>query len=318
VVQALEGAVDEYLQERSSAFADRGVAALSVVLDAGGGCQAGVAARLFRTLGARVTAIHDELDPTFSRRHPDCAVPEHLEAMRAAVVRERADVGIAFDGDGDRLAVVDDRGRAASAEQVAMLLLEGAVRLPPGGPVILDVKSSMHLEERVRLAGGVPARCRSGHAFIKRAVITRGAALGAEVTGHVFLGELGGIDDPLHTALLLCAWLAASGRPLSAWIDALPRLSISPDIRIRMKPDELDALLEACPRRLSGAADLTDGIRLVWPHGWLLVRRSVTEQACTLRFEGRDPRDLEAVVDRFTGAFPELRDAVASALARRA
>ncbi len=310
--------LDEYLREQSSTFARRGITGLSVVVDPGGGCQAGVATRLLRAVGARVTAIHDALDGTFADRHPDCAVPEHLHALAAAVRRHRADVGIAFDGDGDRLAVVDDLGRVASAEQVAMLLLQGPVPVPAGGTVILDVKSSMHVEELVRRTGGVPIRCRSGHAFMKRAVITGRAVLGAEVTGHLFLGALEGIDDPLHTALLLCEWRAGSGQPLSASLDALPRLSVSPDVRIRMSADGVAALVDACLTRFHGCEiDRTDGVRLVWPEGWLLVRRSVTEEACTLRFEGREPADLGRVVRRFVDAFPDLRDAVPAALARR-
>ena len=310
-------AVEDYLLERRQAFQGQGIEGRSVAIDPGSGCQTGVASRLFRALGARVTAIHDELDGAFARRHPDCAVPGHLAALCETVRQAGATVGIAFDGDGDRLAIVDDLGRPVSAEQVAMLLLTRAILVPKGAPVILDIKSSMNVERLIREAGGVPVRCKSSHAFIKRAVLERDAVMGCEVTGHLFLRELGGIDDPLYTALLFCRWLAGQRAAVSALVDALPRFYVSPDLRLRMPAEQVAALQE---RLLAEAPatdiDRTDGVRLIWPEGWLLARRSVTEQAVTLRFEGEDAEGLTAVVERFLGVFPDLRSRVSEALTR--
>lgn len=312
-------AVEEYLAERRQAFQGQGIERLAVAIDPGSGCQAGVASRLFRALGARVTAIHDELDGSFVRRHPDCAVPAHLAALCETVKRTGTAVGIAFDGDGDRLALVDDVGRPVSAEQVAMLLLTRAVPVPRGAPVILDIKSSLHVEQLVRGAGGLAVRCKSGHAFIKRAVLEQDAALGSEVTGHLFLRELGGIDDPLYTALSFCRWLAGQRESVSALVDGLPRLHVSPDLRLRMPAEEVAVLQDRLLTELPAAeVDRTDGVRLVWPEGWLLARGSVTEQAITLRFEGREARDLSAVVERFLGVFPDLRARVSEALTPQA
>jgi phosphomannomutase/phosphoglucomutase len=312
-------AVEDYLLERRQAFQGQGIERLPVAIDPGSGCQAGVASRLFRALGARVTAIHDELDGAFLRRHPDCAVPGHLAALGEAVRQAGAAVGIAFDGDGDRLALVDEMGRPLSAEQVAMLLLTRAVPVPKGAPVILDIKSSMHVERLVREVGGLPIRCKSGHAFIKRAVLEQDAVMGSEVTGHLYLQDLEGIDDPLYTALLFCRWLAGERTALSALVDGLPLFHVSPDIRLPMPAENIAALQERLLTKVPATEiDRTDGVRLVWPEGWLLARCSVMEQAVTLRFEGGEAEDLTAVVERFLGVFPELRARVSEALARHA
>jgi phosphomannomutase len=200
-------AVEEYLAERRQAFQGQGIERLAVAIDPGSGCQAGVASRLFRALGGRVAAIHDELDGSFARRHPDCAVPGHLAALCEAVKRTGAAVGIAFDGDGDRLALVD----------------------------------------------------------------------------------------------------------------GLPRFHLSPDLRLRMPAEEIAALQDRLLTELPAAeVDRTDGVRLVWPEGWLLARRSVTEQAVTLQFEGREARGPSAVVERFLAVFPDLRLRVSDALTRQA
>ena len=198
---AIGNVVDTYVAARIAPFAAAGLPGLDVVVDPGGGCMAGVASRAFRELGAAVDALHDELDPAFRQRHPDCAVPKHLAELAARVPAIGAAMGVAFDGDGDRLAVIDDRGRYVPAEKVAMLLVEGPLAVRPGDVVVLDIKASMQLERAVARRGGIPVRMKSGHAYMKRAVIERGAVLGSEVSGHLFFGALSGIDDPLHALL---------------------------------------------------------------------------------------------------------------------
>jgi phosphomannomutase / phosphoglucomutase len=313
----VDGLLDCYIAARTAHVAMTDFRGLRIAVDAGGGCQSGVATKALRELGATVYPIYDEIDPAFRYRNPDCAVPKHLSRLAQEVRDRRADLGIAFDGDGDRLGLIDDLGRWVPAEKVAMLLLAGPVVLAPGQAVVLDVKASMHLESRVAALGGVPVRARSGHAYLKREVIERGAALGAEVSGHFFFGALGGIDDPLHAALVLAARLAGNAAPLSAQLDALPELHLSPDLRLRIGALEIDHVLASLPERFPEARlERTDGVRLVWPEGWLLARRSITEAALTLRFEGADSAALASVQARFVAAYAELRDAVAGAAAR--
>jgi phosphomannomutase/phosphoglucomutase len=228
-------------------------------------------------------------------------------------------MGIAFDGDGDRLAIIDDRGRFVPAEKVAMLLVDGPVAVRLGEVVVLDIKASMQIERAVVRRGGQAVRMKSGHAFMKRAVIERGAVLGSEVSGHLFFGALAGIDDPLFAALTLARWLAGGSVALSDRVDGLPTFHLSPDLRLYISGAEIDALLQSLPARFPDAeAQRIDGVRLVWPEGWLLVRRSITEAACTLRFEGEDAAALAAIRSRFAAAYPALVPALDAALAAKA
>lgn len=314
---AIGNVVDTYVAARIAPFAAAGLPGLDVVVDPGGGCMAGVASRAFRELGAAVDALHDELDPAFRQRHPDCAVPKHLAELAARVPAVGAAMGVAFDGDGDRLAVIDDRGRYVPAEKVAMLLVEGPLAVRPGDVVVLDIKASMQLERAVARRGGIPVRMKSGHAYMKRAVIERGAVLGSEVSGHLFFGALSGIDDPLHAALALARWQAGGDVPLSARVDALPTFHLSPDLRLRIADAEIDALLDSLPARFPDAeVERIDGVRLVWPDGWLLARHSITEAACTLRFEGADADALATIGKRFVAGYPALAAALDAAMAK--
>jgi phosphomannomutase len=310
----LDGVLDCYRAARMMPWTARGLAGFAVAVDAGGGCQSGVATRVFADLGARVHALHDRLDPDFRERHPDCAIPAHLTALCAATPACGAALGVAFDGDGDRLAVIDDRGRHVPPEKVAMLLVDGPLAFAPGDVLIIDVKASMQLERAVEKRGGRALRVKSGHAYMKRAVMENHAVLGTEVSGHHFFGALHGIDDPLHGALMLASWLVESGVPLSERIDALPVFHLSPDLRLRIAADEIDALIKSLPEHFPDATiSRTDGVRLVWPEGWLLARRSITEAACTLRFEGVDAAALASIRARFVAAYPALRAAVEDA-----
>ncbi len=314
---ALGSILDAYVAARIAPFVASGLPGFEVVVDPGGGCQSGVASRAFRELGAGVDALHDELDPAFRKRHPDCAVPRHLTELAARVPAVGAAMGVAFDGDGDRLAVVDDRGRFVPAEKVALLLIDGPVAVRPGDVIVLDIKASMQLERAVARRGGTAVRMKSGHAYMKRAVIERGATLGSEVSGHLFFGALSGIDDPLFAALALARWVAASGTRLSDRVDALPAFHLSPDLRLPIAAAEIDALLATLPTRFPDAeVQRVDGVRLVWPNGWLLARRSITEAACTLRFEGEDAAALAAIRARFVDAYPALAAALDAAAAK--
>ena len=313
----VEHAVDLYVAARIGPFSTRGLAGLPVVVDPGCGCQAGVATRAFAELDAWVTPLHDAVDPEFRGRHPDSAVPRHLTELAAKVVEAKAALGVAFDGDGDRLPIVDDRGRFVPAEKVAMLLIEGPLALQPHAVVVLDVKASMQLERAVTRRGGIAVRSRSGHAYIKRVVMGRNAVLGSEVSGHLFFGALNGIDDPLHAALLLIQWLVDGHGPLSARVDALPVFHLSPDLRLKIPAWDIDQLLASLPERFADAEiERIDGVRIVWPEGWMLARRSITEPVLTLRFEGVDAPSLQTIRQRFIAAYPALRAAVEDATER--
>lgn len=309
--------IDEYLQELRAEFAGKGVDCAKIVVDPGNGCWSGIAAGFLESLGAQVWELHGTVDGLFRERHPDCAVPEHLTALSAAVTERKADFGIAFDGDGDRLAVVDGRGQFLGAERLAMVLLGGVLGGVGGSPIVLDVKCSMQLERKVRALGAEPIRCKSGHAYMKRQVLEHRAVAGVELSGHIFLGLIGARDDPLYTSLLLTSWLSDQDRPLANIVDELPAMYMTPDIRIAMSEDYIAGLLEACAGGVEGArVEILDGARLIWPDGWILVRRSITEPKVTIRLEGETPDGLKRIGSVFCQRFPEIGDAVANGIRR--
>jgi phosphomannomutase / phosphoglucomutase len=308
-------ALAAYKSEMIERFAGHGIESLSIVLDPGTGCQSGVASEVFRELGAKVAALHDHLDGTYPERHPDCAIPEHLAPLMSAVRKFGADLGVAFDGDGDRIAVVDDQGRIIASEHLGMILLEGPLRPDPGMPVIIDLKCSMHLDRLVSHLQGRPVRCKSGHAYMKDMVLELGAIMGIELSGHIFLKGLKGRDDPLYTALILSEYLASQTHSLSSLVSRLPRLIMTKDLRIPMSGEEMEQILEGLKHGLEGARmEMLDGVRLIWDHGWLLARKSITEPKITLRWEGETATDLKRIgrllADRFHGLSPYVEKAL--------
>ena len=308
-------ALAEYDSEMIEGFSGQGIENLCIVLDPGTGCQSGVASGVFGGLGARVVSLHDHLDGTFPERHPDCAVAEHLAPLMSAVRESEADLGVAFDGDGDRIAVVDDLGRIMASEHLGMVLLKGPLKPDPGTPVIIDLKCSMHLDRLVSRLQGRPIRCKSGHAYMKDMVLEKGAVMGVELSGHVFLGRLNGRDDPLYTALLLTGYLARERRPLSSQVDALPRMIMTKDLRIPMAGEEMERIIDGLRQGPEGArVELLDGVRLVWDYGWLLARRSITEPKITIRWEGETLEDLGRIGDILAKDFKSLSSYVKNAL----
>ena len=306
--RTVEAIVKDYMQALIDGFGSQRLDGLKVVTDPGNGCMSGVASTVLGDLGAEVIALHDRIDPDFSERNPDCAVPENLATLIRTVRDAAADFGVGFDGDGDRLAVVDDTGRLLGSERLAMLLFQGAVPLGKDDTVILDNKCSMHLDRAIAAQGATAVRCKSGHAYMKRMVLESGAVAGVELSGHIFLRSVNGRDDPLYTTLLLAGWLSRQDRPMSTFVDAMPKMFMTNDIRIEMKKADIDSLLAACAEGLDGAeVQKIDGVRLIWPEGWLLVRRSITEPKVTIRLEGETGKDLKRIGRVFTNRFPFLQ-----------
>lgn len=316
-VETWDDCLTTYLKEFVTAFSSDKWLDLSVVVDAGNGCQAGVASHLIRKLDGMVHAIHDVVDGTFPDRHPDSAVPEHLCVLQETVRRTASDFGVAFDGDGDRLNVVDDCGRVLGAERLGMILLKHAFESGNGQTVVLDVKCSMQLERYISQFGFVPVRCKSGHAYMKRMMLERNAAFGIEVSGHLFWGCLEGRDDPLYTACCLGRILVQHKIKLSEWVDRLPVMYLTPDIRIPMEAPRIESVIERCLQGFDGARiETLDGVRLVWEDGYVLVRRSITEAKLTVRMEGENSDSLKRVANRFIRQFTDLERCITSAVER--
>lgn len=284
-----------------------------VLLDPMHGCCSFRARRYLQAVFPRslFMAIHDVPDPTFAGRAPDCSQPGCLDDLAETVYRERAHLGIAFDGDGDRIALVDDEGMTLTAEETACVLLRSMAREIKGRPFVHDVKLSDRVREVARKLGAEPVAERAGHAFIRARMIETGAPLGAEVSGHFYYADLGGGDDGLFTACRIISYLARSKRTLSKLRRACPAVYITPDLRLPLDPREREAVLQQVRKAWPVyPQSSTDGVRIDFPDGWALVRNSVTEPAMTFRFEAVDWSSLNRLVWQFCEALPDRGDAL--------
>ena len=285
---------------------------LHVVLDAGNGVAGSVAPRLFEALGCRVEALYCEVDGDFPNHHPDPAEPHNLEALIERVRASGADLGLAFDGDGDRLGVVDSDGRIIWPDRQLMLYARDVLERRPGEPIVFDVKCSMHLKRVIEAAGGEPRMSRTGHSLIKATLRESGAPLAGEMSGHTFFADRWyGFDDGLYTGARLVERIAAEDRPSAEIFAELPEGVSTPELKVRIEDGEQAELMEALTaegrRRFTDATIHTiDGIRVEWPDGWGLIRASNTTPVLVVRFEADDEPGLA----RIRGAFEALLAAV--------
>jgi len=300
----LRGAYREWL----TSAAARPVRRARVVCDAGGGAFSELAPQLLEACGYDVVPLFCTPDPRLESRNPNCAVAANLGDLQATVRQHQADLGIAFDGDGDRVAFVDEGGRVVAADQAMLILLEDFGPALKGETMVYDIKCSMAVPEYVQAAGGDAAVEKSGHAFIKATMLERNALFGGEVSGHYFYRELHGGDDGLYSALRMAR--IASAESIAEKIERLPRYAITPDIRLACD-DGGDKILAALQASYPGERLLlVDGVRVAFPGGWALARPSITENKITFRFEGRDESDLRHIVTDFCERLPALGDEI--------
>ena len=276
---------------------------LRVIIDAGNGTAGLVAADLLRALGHElVHCLFCEPDGRYPNHQPDPGAGQTLTTLCAAVPRTGADIGLAFDGDADRLGVVDELGRIVAPDRVLTLLGLDLLRRRPGARILADVSCSQVFLDELRRAGGQPMLCATGHALVKAQLVACQALLGGEISGHFFFAEdHHGYDDPFFAAGHLLQLLAAAGAPLSALDDALPRPYVSPLYRPHCPPETGRAVLKALGERLAGQGELlrVDGLRLQLADAWGLARLGNTEPVLSLRFEGMDQAAMEACRARF-------------------
>lgn len=272
------------------------LAPLAIGWDTGNGAAGPVVERLCARIPGRHVLLHTPVDGTFPGHHPDPSVDANLADLRRAVAQGRLDFGLAFDGDGDRLGVVDAQGRALSGDQLIMLLAEDMLKRQQGATVIADIKASSAVFERVRALGGRPLVWKSGHSHIKSKMKETGALLGGEVTGHVFLADdYYGFDDALYAAIRLIAATVRLGRSVAELRDAMPQMVNTPELRFPVDEARKFAVIDEVRARLvaEGAEMVTiDGVRVTTPHGWWLLRASNTESLLTARAESQDEPGL--------------------------
>lgn len=282
---------------------------LKVVIDAGSGATAGIAPRLYRRLGYDVVELFCQADGTFPHRPPNPALAENLGALGEAVRQSGAALGLAFDGDGDRVGFVDETGRPVDNDDIIVLLARAHLE-QGAGTIIYDAKCSMVVPEEIVKAGGRAVMARAGHTFSKAAFQQEQALFAGEISGHFFFRELG-YDDGMYAGLKMAEFVAAHG-PLSALVDAIPNYILTPDIRIPYPGDDKEAVLAAAASKLAAwQPNLIDGVRLEFADGWAMIRSSVTEPLFTFRFEAKTAGRLREIAGLLLTALPDsLRQAV--------
>ena len=282
--------------------------------DSGNGAAALVAARLFAALGQSPLALYDEPDGTFPNHHPDPTLPECLTDLRDRVSAEGLELGVAYDGDADRLGVIDDRGQILWGDRLLVLFARDLLSRRPGAKVIHDVKCSQTLTDAVNAAGGEAVIWKTGHSLVKKKMKESGALLAGEMSGHLFLGENWyGFDDALFATARLLQILADSDRSLTQLLADLPQLHVTPEIRVDCPDDEKFAVVDhvlAHFRAHHPVIDI-DGVRVQFEHGWGLVRASNTQPALVVRVEADRPERMQAYLTEVETAIAVARRAVA-------
>ncbi len=270
---------------------------LSVAWDAGNGAAGEAMAALTRRLPGRHFLLYEEIDGRFPNHHPDPTKEDNLADLKELVAKQGCDLGIAFDGDGDRIGVIDDTGRVLWGDQLLILFARDILRDHPGAPIIADVKSSQVLFDEIAKAGGRPIMHRTGHAPIKAKMAEMSAPLAGELSAHIFFADrYYGYDDALYAAVRLLGILARSDESLSSIRAALPAVVNTPEHRLHCPEDRKFAVVEEVGARLRAAgAEVNDidGVRVSSKDGWWLLRASNTEPALVLRCEASDQAALD-------------------------
>jgi phosphomannomutase len=276
---------------------DGGDRMLKVVWDNGNGAAGEVLKRLVAGLPGEHIVMNVEIDGRFPAHHPDPTVPANLAQLIAEVAARRADVGIALDGDADRIGLVDDKGRILFGDQMLVLLARDVLRERPGATIIADVKASQVLFDEIARAGGNPLMWRTGHSLIKAKMAETGSPLAGEMSGHIFFADRWyGFDDALYAAVRLLGVLARGDQPLSAIRDALPQVINTPEVRFDCDDTRKFAVIEEVAGRLraDGAkVSEIDGVRVQTEDGWWLLRASNTQAVLVARAEASTEDGLE-------------------------
>ncbi|CAI8371681.1 MAG: phosphomannomutase/phosphoglucomutase [Parasphingorhabdus sp.] len=275
---------------------------LKVVLDAGNGIAGDIAPKLFKQLGCDVIPLFCEVDGNFPNHHPDPGKPANLVDLQAAVAKHKADIGLAFDGDGDRVGVITETGQMIYPDKLLMLFAEDVISRNPRAEIIYDVKCTRLLEPFIQSKGGVPTMWKTGHSLIKSKMIETGALLAGEMSGHIFFKERWyGFDDGIYSAVRLCEILASTSESASAMFRRFPEDVSTPEINIQVTEEEkFDLVTQLQSAHFpTGKVSTIDGIRVDYVDGWGLVRASNTTPVLVLRFEGQNQAVLQRIKEEF-------------------
>ncbi len=286
---------------------------LKVAVDAGNGTAGPVAVPLMERLGIEVVPLYCEMDGRFPNHEPDPTVLENLTDLIATVKDQGLELGVAYDGDSDRLGVVDEKGQVVYGDMLVAIFARDILKEHPGATFIAEVKCSKNLYDDITAHGGKAIMWKTGHSLIKQKMAETGALMAGEMSGHMFFKHRWlGFDDGIYASLRLLELVSRSDKPLSTWLADLPPVVSTPEIRVEC-PDAIKfQVVEEVKRRLSGEYEVidVDGVRVNFPDGWGLVRASNTQPALVLRFEARSKERLEQIRALVEGAVEEAKKAL--------
>ena len=272
---------------------------LKIVVDCGNGIAGASAPAILRAIGCEVTELFSEVDGNFPNHHPDPSKPENLRDVMAALKNGDAELGLAFDGDGDRLGIVTKEGNTIYPDRQMMLFARDVLQRAPGGTIVFDVKCSQQLAPAIAVAGGVPMMFKTGHSLIKAKMKEIDSPLGGEMSGHIFFKERWyGFDDGTYAGCRLLEILSQSP-DANAVLNALPSSFSTPELNVKCDEGQPQTLVMQLVSRADFAAPATlntiDGLRVDWPDGFGLIRASNTTPVLVLRFEGHTPEALARI-----------------------
>ncbi|MFO7980366.1 MAG: phosphomannomutase/phosphoglucomutase [Candidatus Aminicenantes bacterium] len=285
---------------------------VKVVIDAGNGTGGPVAVPIFKRLGCEVIDLYCEMDGNFPNHHPDPTLPEALEDLISKVQTTQADLGISYDGDSDRIGVIDEKGNIIWGDKLMILLCRDILPSNPGAAVISEVKASQQLYDEIKKLGGRPIMWKTGHSLIKKKIKEENAILAGEMSGHIFFADrFFGYDDAIYSSARVAEIVSKSDKTLSEMLSDLPQTFSTPEIRIYSSDKVKFKIVEEVKKDLSKNHKVIDidGVRALFPKGWGLVRASNTQGALVLRFEAQTQEDLESIKN-------EVEDTIEKAIRR--
>ncbi len=282
---------------------------IKVVLDCGSGAAGVIARKLFNSVGINPTILCEDPDGRFPIHHPDPTVEKNLVMLKDAVLKEKAAVGIGFDGDADRIGLVDETGRMVYGDELMVLISRDILSHKKGAKIVGDVKCSDRLYADIKALGGEPIMWKTGHSLIKDKIKQEKAPFGGEMSGHVFFADRNyGYDDAVYAALRVVEILSKTGKTISQLLEGLPHAYNTPELRIDTTEEKKQLIVEKLKEKFSQPSDdykvnLLDGIRISFKDGWALARASNTQPVLVLRFEANTEqrlKEIQALIEGIT------------------
>ena len=301
--------IDNYIEEVKSKSIQSNHR-IKVVIDCGNGAAGVIAPKLFKALGFNVVEIYSEVDGNFPNHHPDPGKPENLKDLSDKVLSEKANIGLAFDGDGDRLGVVDNEGKIIAQDKFLMLLAKNVLKNSPQAKIIFDVKCTNRLKDVILSFGGEPIMSPTGHFHIKKMLRKTNAHLAGEMSGHIFFNDdWYGFDDAHYSGFRLIKILIENESELDELLGEFPDGFTTPEINLDVDEDKKFQIVDEFKKSASfenASVSMLDGLRVEYEDGWGLLRASNTTPKLVLRFEGSSQKSLDNIIRKFNDEFQKV------------